>query len=119
MLTLLCLIFIGQSVASSIMIYTMPTMSVMNMQNQDMSMMSHHSTQATDEFSQMTSFNAEEDDCCSHECQCLVGSCSTVIAFFGLTDTSSIAEYSSRILFDNKLIAIRALTSLYRPPIFS
>ena len=117
-LTLLCLIFIGQSVASSVMFYDMASMNDMRMQEHNMmSMMDHSNMQAVDSDAQAS--DSALIDCCLQQCQCLASGCSTMATLSPLGGTFPIIDNSLKILFDNKLIAIQALASLYRPPILS
>jgi len=110
MLTLLCLIFIGQSVASSVMFYSMPSMNTGVMQEHGM----HgaiHSTQTSD--------SEDAEDCCSQELYCFASACSMLNLFSGFFNTDFVAGTSLKIASTDSLIASQKLTSLYRPPILS
>jgi len=129
MVILLCLIFIGQSMASMTMFYGMASMSTMNAKSsmaavhQQMSASDEGMVSNSDCHTEMVkSINDDtttNDDCCAQECDCLTNGCSTVSAFFANTNYSAESAISSKITSNHFLFSSQALTSLYRPPIIS
>jgi hypothetical protein len=125
MVLLLCLIFIGQSIASMSMFYSMASMqampemsqtSSMNASHHQMTDMSHCDEEMTMEASNIV---ISTDDCCAQECDCLTSSCSTVSAFFAIINYTPDFSTTSKIISPASLRASQTLTSLYRPPILS
>jgi len=114
---LLCLIFIGQSMASSTMFYKMTAMSTMgkmsHTSNMKMNSMNHFSSDATHVNSESTS-----TACCKQECKCSASGCSVPSAF-STSHTSAILESATKILSHTAILPEQALSSLYRPPILS
>ena len=128
MVLLLCLIFIGQSMASMTMFYSMTSMQSMA-NSKELSSIS--ATSSHHHMSTMAKTRACEDDmttacsttsieeCCSQECDCSISGCSTISAFStGINYHAEIA-ISSKIVSPSAFIASNTLTSLYRPPILS
>jgi len=116
MLTLLCLIFIGQSIASSVMFYHMPSM---NMVMQEHHMMDYGDMQKTEVAAHVSDSESTSEDCCSQEMYCFVSVCAMVSAISRITNTDFFSGKSLKITSTNSLITSQALTSLYRPPILS
>lgn len=118
MVMLICLTFVGQAMASTIMSYHMMSMKVTSGQNQshDMSMMDHSSHNMMSESS-----DGEEssEDCCAKTCSCFTGGCSSLATLMKDTDNSLIIGLSSKISSYLSLAQSQQLTSLYRPPILS
>ena len=123
MVLLLCLIFIGQSMASMSMFYNMTAMQS-GMQSmaamasmKDMHHMMEESDGSVHDMSDMNTMSTE--DCCAQECDCLTSSCSTVSAFSAIINTPPAFAIEKKITSPNALTASQTLTSLYRPPILS
>jgi len=136
MVFLLCLIFIGQSMASMTMFYSMTAMQLSEQSMTEMTSMksSNHQSKKINntahDMSAMSDCDEEmmtkktcssmsSESCCEQECDCLTGGCSTVSAF------SMVINYSPEFATPNKInsltviTASQTLTSLYRPPILS
>lgn len=115
MVLLLCLIFIGQSMASMSMFYKMTSMQAMVKMS---SMQSTHHMMADDgsahDMNAMTT-----DDCCAQECDCLTNGCSTVSAFSKIIPYTPVFATASKITLTNALNISQTPSSLYRPPILS
>ena len=135
MITLLALIFIGQSVASSVMIYSMSNMSMSNMQMtnsqttrnkmtklngsmHNMQMM-NHSNMAMSSENNNDNTDVQNSDCCKIQCQCFASGCSTAATLSPVGVLAFCNMSSSKISSQNSLIPNQALTSLLRPPILS
>ncbi|WP_057833013.1 hypothetical protein [Colwellia sp. TT2012] len=134
---LLCLIFIGQSVASMTMFYGMTSMQSMSAMSGMSSMSnSHHDMSkmdtATHHMTAMTNISAcaQEDmtntcpttateECCAQECDCLTSGCSTISAFTAIINYHAEIAIANKIVSSSAFIASNTLTSLYRPPILS
>ncbi|PKI15876.1 hypothetical protein [Colwellia sp. 12G3] len=131
MVLLLSLIFIGQSMASISMFYSMTS-------KQSMAVMSsmkgsHHMMEETDgsthDMSTMSECDEEtmttscstmaSEDCCAQECDCLTTGCSTVSAFSTIINFTPVFAIESKINTPIALAASQTLISLYRPPILS
>lgn len=117
MVLLICLTFVGQAMASTIMSYHMMSMKVANGQEQshDMSMMDHSSHNMMSE----SSDDEDSEDCCAKTCSCFTGGCSSLATLMKDTDNSLIINSSSKISSYLLLAQSQQLTSLYRPPILS
>jgi len=112
---ILCLIFIGQSMASSVMFYKMD-MTMMKAAGQHVHMSNMPASPMLDHA--MTD-NTMTEDCCSTECQCLVTGCSSVFAFSKVFVTNVIIDSFDKIFPNKFLISQQVLPPLYRPPIAS
>ncbi len=112
---LVCLTFVGQAMASTIMSYHMMSMKVMNgqEQSQDMSMMDHSKHKMASDT------ETSEDDCCVQTCSCFTGSCSSLATLLKDADSNPIIDLSSKIPSYLSLAQSQQPTSLYRPPILS
>ena len=126
MVLLVCMAFIGQTMASTIMPYHMMSMTGMNgpEQSQELNMMAHsnHNMVSEPSGSSDTYENSEEamDDCCTKTCSsCLTGGCSSVAVFMKGAGNFPIVDLSSKILSYSNLALSQQFTSLYRPPILS
>jgi hypothetical protein len=118
LITLLCLILIGQSVASVTMFYNMTAMASSNStmhseMNVTKSSMSHCEENSSNKPSQAN------EQCCTQDCQCLTGSCSTASAFSKFIAYTGINATSVKIIPLNYSLLTQTLPSLYRPPILS
>jgi hypothetical protein len=120
MVLLICLTFVSQAMASTVMSYHMMSMKGMSAQEQshDMSKMDHSGHHMT---SDTVSDDAEKssEDCCTKTCSCFTGSCSSVAALIKDISTDLIGDFSSKITSSSSLAQSQQLTSLYRPPILS
>jgi len=129
MVLLLCLIFIGQSMASMSMFYGMTAMQTQTQSMTGMSSMknAHHNmngmTDCDEEMASSTSTMAcsttSSEDCCIQECDCLTSGCSTASAFNATMHYTSDIAISSKIASITTLVTSQIPTSLYRPPILS
>ncbi len=117
MTLLLCLILVGQSMASSVMVYKMAGMDMASMNSASMENMamdhSQMSISATD-----SATDSSVDDCCAKKCQCFASGCSTISAFSKVV-SPDIVTATAKIYNTPLLVLSQALTSLYRPPILS
>ncbi len=119
MVIMLCLIFIGQSMASSIMFYKMTAMSTMvNMSDVGTVNTSMHVNMAHD-MESVDSNKSTPANCCKQECQCFASGCSTPSAFSKTFTTDVLITSATKIHCHNEMILEQALTSLFRPPISS
>jgi len=133
---LLCLIFIGQSMASMTMFYRMTAMQLSAQSMTEMSSMksSHHTLEkiekSTAHMSSMSDCDEEvmakkacssmpSKSCCEQECDCLTGACSTVSAFSMVINCPPVFATPNKINSLTVITASQTLTSLYRPPILS
>ena len=133
---LLCLIFIGQSMASMTMFYRMTAMQLSAQSMTEMSSMksSQHTLEkiekSTAHMSSMSDCDEEmmtekicssmsSDSCCEQVCDCLTGGCSTVSAFSMNINYTPVFATPSKIKSLNTTTTSQTLTSLYRPPILS
>jgi hypothetical protein len=123
MVFLLCLIFIGQSMASMTMFYGMTAMqsgmSSMESPHHDMSNMADCDEDMMTTTSEKSCSTTSTEDCCAQECDCLTSGCSTAPAF-----TAAI-QYAPEVVISHKITSVTTLVtsqvppSLYRPPILS
>ena len=133
---LLCLIFIGQSMASMTMFYRMTAMQLSAQSMTEMSSMksSHHTLEkiekSTAHMGSMSDCDEEvmakkacssmlPKSCCEQECDCLTGACSTVSAFSMVINYTPVFATPNKINSLTVITASQTLTSLYRPPILS
>ncbi|WP_269447175.1 CopL family metal-binding regulatory protein [Colwellia sp. PAMC 20917] len=116
---LVCLAFVGQAMASTLMSYHMMSMKVMNdqEQSQDMSMMDHSKHKMANDSS--SDSETSEDDCCVQACSCFTGSCSSLATLLKYAGSNPIIDLSSKIPSYLSLAQSQQSTSLYRPPILS
>jgi len=122
MVLLVCLTFVGQAMASTMMSYHMMSMTGMNEQeqSQNMPMMDHSNHNMVSETSDTsTSSDESAEDCCVKTCSCFTGGCSSVATFMKGISNSPIVDLSSKILSYSRLAQSQQPTSLYRPPILS
>ena len=115
MVLLLCLTFLGQVMASTLMPYQMMSMNADSTQEQphDMAMMVHSSDQMESDVDNPTM------DCCENDCACFIGGCSTLALLTKIIDTELVVTVTAKIKSVASLALSQQLTSLYRPPIFS
>ena len=117
MVLLLCLTFVGQAMASTVMSYHMMSMKGMSTQEQshDMSKMDHSSHSMTSD----STSEKSTDDCCEKTCSCFTGGCSSVAVLIKDIANYSISDLSPKVTSVSRLALSQQLTSLYRPPILS
>ena len=119
MVILLCLIFIGQSMASSTMFYKMAAMSTMkSISHTDMIESNMHASMGHG----VTNVDSNETnamDCSKQECKCSVNGCSVPSAFSEILITRATIELATKIHSHSNILPEQALSSLFRPPIFS
>ena len=119
MVLLICLTFVGQAVASTVMSYHMMSMKVMSGQEktQSMSMMDHSDHTMMNH----TSDDSDEstEDCCVKTCSCFTGGCSSIATLMKDTNNNLIIDLSTKISSYSHLALSQQPTSLYRPPILS
>ena len=116
MVLLICLTFVGQAVASTVMSYHMMSMKVMSGQEktQSMSMMDHSMmNHASDDSEEST------EDCCVKTCSCFTGGCSSIATLMKDINNNLFIDLSSKISSYSHLALSQQPTSLYRPPILS
>lgn len=120
MVLLICLTFVGQAMASTIMSYHMMSMTGMSTQEQshDMSKMAHSDHHMA---SDATANEAEKssENCCVKTCNCFTGGCTAAVALIKDVTNDSIINFSAKINSLSNLVLSQQLTSLYRPPILS
>ena len=136
MVFLLCLIFIGQSMASMTMFYSMTAMQLSEQSMTEMTSMksSNHQSEKMNntahDMSAMSNCDEEmmtkktcssmsSESCCEQECDCLTGGCTTVSAFSVIIDYTPVFATPSKIKSLNTITTSQTPTSLYRPPILS
>tara|TARA_B110000467_G_C18309084_1_gene476767 strand:+ start:1028 stop:1414 length:387 start_codon:yes stop_codon:yes gene_type:complete len=119
MFLLLCLTFVGQAVASTIMSYDMISMKGMSTQEQshNMSKMDHSSHKMANDFS--SDYETSEEDCCVQTCSCFTGGCSSLAMLTKDSSNSPIIDLSSKLPSYLSLAQSQQPISLYRPPILS
>jgi len=119
MVLLICVAFVGQAMASTVMSYHMMKMEGMNAQEQshDMSKMDHSNHKMMSEPSEADSSSSE--DCCVKTCSCFAGGCSSLATLVKDLSHNPIIDLSSKISSYLPLALSQQPTSLYRPPIFS
>lgn len=115
MVLLLCLAFISQVMASTVMSYQMMNMKGMNMQEQphERSKMDHRGHQMMNDSDEPT------EECCSSTCNCSTSGCSSIAIFNKDISRSLTVDFVSKIKSVSRSPVSQPLTSLYRPPILS
>ena len=126
MVLLICLSFVGQAMASTIMSYHMMGMAgmsgmkSMNSQAevlpQNMPMMDHSNHNMAGDAATSTE---STEYCCNTICNCFTGGCSTIAALIKHVSNSPIVDSSPKILSFSRLALSQQPRSLYRPPILS
>tara|TARA_R110002050_G_scaffold80451_1_gene172058 strand:- start:1921 stop:2337 length:417 start_codon:yes stop_codon:yes gene_type:complete len=119
MVLLVCLTFIGQAMASTIMSYHMMSMGIKVDQEQshNMPMMDHSNHNMISDSSEGDDSSSE--DCCVKTCSCFTGGCSSLATLMKDSDSNPIIDLSSKIPSYLPLVQSQQPTSLYRPPILS
>jgi len=115
MVLLLCLAFISQVMASTVMSYQMMNMKGMSMQEQphERSKMDHRGHQMMNDSDEST------EECCSSTCNCSTSGCSSIAIFNKDISRSLAIGFASKIMSVSRSPVSQPLTSLYRPPILS
>ena len=140
MVLLLCLTFVGQAMASTVMSYHMMSMGNMNgqaqtQQSSNMDHSGHHmmnvSTEATSgsnssaidssasNSSDIDSSANSSKDCCEKNCNCFTGGCASIAVLSKNMVNDPVMDFSAKITSVSSLAQSQRLTSLYRPPILS
>lgn len=135
---IVCMAFVGQAIASTIMSYQM--LSMMNMMNMSsalntelasdsapqnmMSMMDHSMHDMSGNSSDMSlntsgSDESSSQDCCNNNCQCYTGGCSNVATIMNNVAPNLTMVNSDKIRNISSVVLSQQTTSLYRPPIIS
>jgi hypothetical protein len=119
MVLIVCLTFVGQAMASTIMSYHMMSMAGMKgqEQSQDMPMMDHSNHKMMSKSSDGD--DSASEDCCVKTCSCFTGGCSSLATLMKSAINSPIRDLSSKIPSYLSLTQSQQPTSLYRPPILS
>jgi hypothetical protein len=136
MVLLICLTFLGQAMASTIVYYNMMGMQHVKNQEQASTVPSKSMVgepQLTMADNSLPDSNVEKDNCCDSECadccdiskdKCCDGFChcftSGYISLVSLNETqnnSFFIDLPSKIHFFSRHVESETLTSLYRPPI--
>ena len=119
MVLLVCLAFVGQAMASTVMSYHMISMMGMSTQEQshNMSKIDHSSHQMANDSS--CDSETSEDDCCVQTCSCFTSGCSSIATLMKDASNNPIIDLSSKIPSYLSLVQSQQPTSLYRPPILS
>jgi hypothetical protein len=119
MVLLLCLTFIGQAMASTIMSYQMMSMTGMHgqAQSQDMPMMSKTKHNMVSDPADNVATSTE--DCCVKACDCFTGGCANLATLMQDVSNGLSLVLPSKILSFSHLALSQLAKSLYRPPIFS
>ena len=125
MVLLLCLTFVGQAMASTVMSYHMMSMGNMNgyAKSQQTSNVDHSGHQMMNFSSADTSdIDASENtskDCCEKNCNCFTGGCASIAVLSKSIANDPVMDFSAKITSVSSLAPSQRLTSLYRPPILS
>jgi hypothetical protein len=119
MVLLVCLTFVGQTMASTVMSYHMISMQVMSSQkqSQNMPMMDHSKHNMMVE--SVDNEDSTSEDCCAKSCNCFAGGCSNFVTIMKTPDNNLIIGLSSKIPSYTRVAQNQTPTSLYRPPILS
>jgi len=117
MVLLICMAFIGQTMASTVMSYHMMGMKG-QAGSQNMSMMDHSSHNMVSDVSVNSKKSTE--DCCAEVCNCFTGGCSNAAALMSNAEGNGpVVDLSSKILSYSSLALSQQPISLYRPPLLS
>lgn len=134
-----CLAFIGQAMATTVMPYQMMSMMKINVQetSKSMSMMEHCKRNKVNASagnikveslgtvslatSEKNNSEASTESCCNQVCNCFTGGCASVAVLIksAITTHYSLVDPSFKILSYSNLALSQQPTSLYRPPILS
>jgi len=120
MVILLCLIFIGQSTASSTMFYKMTAMTAMGSMSHTSTMnINMHRDMVMSPIAHDEANNVSNSNCCKQECKCFASGCSAPSAFSKTFTSVALVTLPTKIYNHNEMILEQVLTSLFRPPILS
>lgn len=125
MVLLLCLTFVGQAMATTVMSYHMISMGNMNGQSQseqsvNMEHNGHHMMNvSTADSSDMNSSANSSKNCCEKNCNCFTGGCVSIAVLSKNMANDPVMDFSAKITSVSSLAQSQGLTSLYRPPILS
>lgn len=117
---LVCLTFVGQAMASTIMSYHMMSMEIMSNNEGShnmMPMMDHSNHNMMNESSDSDTSCSEE--CCGKTCSCFSSGCSNLATLMKYSVNNPIIDSSLKIPSYLALAVSQQPTSLYRPPILS
>ena len=120
MVLLLCLTFIGQTMATTVMSYHMLNMVSIDEQSHDMSSMKHSNHQMMGSSMNMDNYASSAssvEECCEKNCNCFTGSCSSIAVLSKNFVNDPVMDFSTKIISYSSLAQSQQLTSLYRPPI--
>lgn len=119
MVLLVCVAFVGQAMATTVMSYHMISMKVMSGQKQshNMSMMDHSNHNMMSESVDKKATSSK--DCCAKSCNCFAGGCSNFITIIKTPDNNPMITLSSKIPSYTQVAQSQTPSSLYRPPILS
>ena len=118
MVLVLCLAFVGQALASTVMAYHLSGANAhAQVQVLDVTVMDTSHNMSMDV--QTSSFDETAEECCAESCNCFVSGCSTVAALPKMLSHDAIVDISIRISPLNSLAYSQYATSLFRPPILS
>tara|TARA_R110002167_G_scaffold207882_2_gene411943 strand:- start:880 stop:1248 length:369 start_codon:yes stop_codon:yes gene_type:complete len=122
MVLLLCLTFVGQTLASTVMPYQMAGMMGMSgpEQSRDMSKMDRSGYSMTSDAT-LDTLEKSIDDCCAKNMdRCFTGGCSFFAVLIKDISQQTIRNvFLSKISYVSNLELIKTPSSLYRPPILS
>lgn len=120
MVLLICVAFISQALATTVMSYHMTSHALMNMTGMHGNKGSHQPMQSMLSESASDSQSSMQD-CCASKCNCFTGGCSTATAALIKYQTShhGILDVSSKIFYYSHLAQSHQASSVYRPPIIS
>lgn len=128
MVILLCLTFVGQTLATTVMPYNMVNMKSMAEHQQPKTLqvmksigtncheMSDDRVMTPEDISPS---QQENSSCCAQSCHCLSGSCTNFLVLIKNSINRLTVDYSSKITSIYGLKKSQVLTSLFKPPIIS
>lgn len=122
MVMLVCLAFISQLLASTVMSYHMTSHSMMGMAQMPMMELNQKSENVkTVAKKSSDDSQSSTQDCCSKTCNCFTGGCSSAAVALIKSDSNYhfMIDLSSKILSNNHLARSHKPSTLYRPPIVS
>ena len=138
MALLLCLSFVGQTMASSVMSYKMLSMNIMmQMDNESTStvkptsnimknmgshcayMMANSTANDTEPSTISSTMLDKTKNCCNDNCKCFSGMCVSAFSFNQNLINDIIFNDHTKFISVNDLFKSQRLTSLYKPPIIS
>lgn len=116
---LMCLAFIGQSMASTVMTYNMMNMKIINENSKEnplkeMPNMAHCNTMKSS-----IDNTSSDSDCCSYGCHCIAFSHAKLYIFPHVEFVNDSNHLQLKILSQQHLIQSHIPNSWYKPPIIS